>query len=152
MGIGDTLPLRGRYSIRRADTGELLVAADNLITTLGKQFVGEMLRDGSGFDTGLTYMAAGTGTTAPSVADTQLATETVRGGLTGKTISGNVLTISRFFTDTEISFYIKELGVFGHTTASATPNSGTLFSRALLSYDNSANMYDLLISYDLTIG
>ena len=47
----------------------------NVICTVGKAQVGDMLIDETGYDTGLTYCALGAGTTTPAAGDTALEDE-----------------------------------------------------------------------------
>jgi hypothetical protein len=49
------------------------------------------------------------------------------------------------------TYAIEEVGIFGDA-ASATPDSGTLFSHALLEEDNSAGANDLTFDYELTVS
>jgi hypothetical protein len=123
-------------------------SVDNLITALGKQYVCNVIIDAN---TGLTYHAIGTDNTTPLTSDTTLGTETARKLYTSRTRSGNVITLSAFYTAAESTYAIEECGVFGGSTASATPDSGVLFSHYLLVYDNTAGLVDLTFDYELTI-
>ena len=122
----------------------------NLIVSAGKELVGDFLIDQE--TTGLAWHAIGTGSTTPSVSDTQLQTEVKRKQWTTRDRSGNVLTLSVFYTSAECTYNLQEAGAFGGAGASSTPNSGTLFSRYLQAYDNSAGNVDLTFDYTLTIG
>ena len=132
------------------------IEGSNLIVTVGKQLVGDMLIDVSGFDTGLTYCALGASATAPVVGDTQLTDEgggaAMRKTPTSKSRSGAIITYSTFFTAGESTLAIEEAGMFGHSTASASENSGIMFAHWLVSFDNSLGSYDVTIDYVLTIG
>lgn len=152
MGQHDGLPLRGRVTIRRASDGGVLADAPNLITTAGKGLVGDLLRDASGYDTGVTYVGISTDTTAPAAGDTTLAGEVSRKALVSKSRSGNVVTFSAFYPAADAPYYIRKIGVWGHSTATATLGTGVLFAAALVSFDNSDGSDDLLIDYTLTIG
>ena len=127
-------------------------AVHNLIVTSGKVMVGNMLRDTAGYDTGLTYHAIGTGSTAPAIANTTLTTEAARKVWTNKSQTIATVTFSVFYTAAQCTYNIKECGIFGHSTAGATANSGILFSHYLQAYDNSAGSFDLTFDYVLTIG
>jgi len=152
------LPLLGRWRLTAYLAGGngrtiyLVKEGHNLITTAGKQLIGDMLIDETGYDTGLTYQAEGTDDTAPAVGDTTLGAEAARKAVTSKSRSGNEITYSTFFTAAEANDNIKEAGIFGHSTASATPDSGILFAHWLVSFDNSGGNYDLTFDYILTIG
>jgi len=144
---------RWRLTARHIRTGEIIVKeGENLIVTVGKQLIGDMLIDESGYDTGLTYCAIGMDNTSPAITDTKLGSEANRKAITSKSRSGNEITLSTFFTAAESSYAIEEAGIFGHSTASATKDSGVLFSHWLTSFDNSAGNYDITIDYVLTIG
>lgn len=153
MVVTDRLRLRGHFRIREAASGLVIVEDDNLVTTAGKAMLINMLRDNNvQYDTGLTYIGIGTGTTARSVGMTTLTTEVARAALTSKTRSGSVLTVSAFFRGVDSAYNIQELGIFGRSTATATLNTGDLFGTTLLNHDNSVAQNDLLIEYELTVS
>jgi hypothetical protein len=151
----DGLKLYGRWRMvaRHRLTGEKIVSEGrNLIVTTGPELLCEMLIDTTGYDTGLTYCALGTDNTAPAISDVALGAEVARKAVTSKSRTGNEITFSTFFTAAECTANIKEAGMFGHSTASATPDSGVLFSHWLVSFDNSGGLYDLTFDYILIIG
>ncbi len=151
----DTLSIKGhwRLTARHIKTGEVIVKeGENLIVSAGKALVGDMLKDTAGYDTGLTYQAIGTNNTAPALGNTTLTAEAARKAITSKSRVANVVTYSTFFTAGESTYNIKEAGIFGHSTASVTPDSGILFSHWLAAFDNSGGLYDLTFDYVLTIG
>ena len=152
--LSNKLPEPWRFSGREGKNSDEVIIKEgkNLIVTIAKAFVGKMLIDTSGYDTGLTYQAIGTGTTAVAVGDIKLTTETARKAITTKSLSTNEITLSTFLTAAESTYNIKEAGVFGHSTASASANTGVLFSHWLVSFDNSGGSYDITIDYILTIG
>ena len=125
------------------------VQQHNLVVTAGKTLVGNLLTGKE--STGITYIAIGTGTTAANVADTKLVAEVGRKEITDKIVSGATVTLSTFFLASECTFAITEIGFFG-ALATLAVNSGSLFSRILLTYNNSAGLYDLTFEYTLTIG
>jgi len=151
----NSLKLYGRWRLeaRHIKTGEIIVKeGENLIATVGKGLVGDLMIDTAGFDTGLTFCAIGSDNTAPNVADTTLTVEEFRKAVTSRSRTVNEITITTFFTAAESTYAIEEAGIFGHSTASATPDSGIIFSHWLVSFDNSGGVYDITISYILTIG
>lgn len=156
LKVEDRLPLKGcaRLIVTDPKTGKVVkvIKTKNVICTVGKGLVGDMLIDKGGYDTGLTFCAIGTNATAPTANDTQLGTEVKRKQITSKTRSGNEVTLSTFFTSAESSYNIKEAGVFGHSTATGAANSGIIMAHWLSSFDNSAGNYDLTFDYVLTIG
>ena len=134
-----------------------IITGQNLIVTAGKNMVGDMLIDAAAqWDTGLTYCALGSDNTAPAVGQTQLVNEggggAMRKTITSKTRVINEIALSTFFTAAQSTLAIKEAAIFGSSTAGAAVNSGVMFSRWLVSFDNSGALYDITIDYVLTIG
>jgi len=152
----DKLKLKGhaRLIVTDPKTGKVVkvIKSKNIICTVGKYLIGDMLIDKDGYDTGLTYCAIGTGTTTPTATDTQLTTEAARKAITSKSRSGKEITLSTFFTAAQSSYNIKEAGIFGHSTAGTGANSGIIFNHFLSAYDNSAGNYDLTFDVIITIG
>lgn len=152
------IALKGHIRLTARDRAGRIVAiieSDNLIVTVGKELLAHMLIDDAGYDTGITYCAIGTGTTAPALPDTTLVTETNRLSIAAngsKSRAVNVITFSTFFLAAQCTYFIREIGLFGHSTATGAADSGVLLARGLLSYDNSAGVYDLTIDYVITIG
>ena len=122
----------------------------NLIVTVGKNMIGDLLIDEE--STGFTYHAIGTGNTAPVVGNTTLNTESERKAFASRIRSGNVITLSWYYTAAECTYNIKESGVYGGASATTSPDSGIMLSHYLQSYDNSGGTYDLTFDYVLTIG
>jgi len=164
MGLGrwlkrlfefEQLPLKENWKLtaRHIKTGEIIVKeGHNLIVNVGKYLVCRMLIDEAGYDTGLTYQAIGSNNTAPVLGDTTLTVESARKAVTSKTRVNNEITYSTFFTAGESTYFIKEAGMFGHSTATAAANSGVLFSHWLVSFDNTGGLYDITLDYVLTTG
>lgn len=155
--IKEAIRVKGHVKLTARDpkTGEIVAAVerDNLVVTSGLELIAKMLVDTSGFDTGLTYCAVGTGTTAVDTAQTTLITETSRKAITLKDRATSTIYLFTSFLSTEANVYIKEIGIFGHSTASGTANSGVMFSRALLSYDNSGGSpRDISIEWTVTFS
>lgn len=146
---------RGREIIEGAPP-ILVLEGPNIIVTVGKQQVGDMLIDESGYDTGLTYCALGAGDTTPLVTDTQLEDEgggsAMRKTITSRSRLVNVMTLSTFFTKAQCTLAIKEAAIFGHSTAGAAENSGILFTHWLVDFDNSGAGYDLTFDHVTTLG
>ncbi len=154
--VKDTLRITGRVKLTVSDpkTGRVVaqIKTKNLICTVGKQLVGDMLIDLAGYDTGLTYCAIGTSTTAPTIADIVLGAEAARKAITSKARVGNDITFSTFFPSGDCTFDIQECGIFGHSTAGAGADTGVLFAHALIAYDNGAGSYDLTFDWTITIS
>ena len=151
----DSITITGKWRLmaRHIKTGEVIVKeGKNLVTTAGKELVGDLLIDRTDYDTGMTYHAIGSDATAVAVSDTTLTVEEARKAITSRTRSGAVITFSTFFTAAECTYDIQEAGVFGHSTASATPDSGILCSHYLVDFDNSGGLYDLTFDLVWTVG
>ncbi len=133
------------------------IQVDNLIVTVGKELIADWaINTGAPSQTGLTYCALGSDNTAPAIGQTQLVDEgggaAMRKTITSLTRVVNEITLSTFFTAAQSTLAIEEAGIFGSSTAGAGENSGVMFSRWLVSFDNSLAAYDVTIDYVLTIG
>ena len=153
MKIYDDIKVSGHFEIHSLD-GKLLAEADNKEVVVGLNLLANLLIGTAGY-TGLNYMAIGTGTTAVAAAQTQLTTETKRNRLTIWNVSNgsttSVLVIQTFYLGTVCSVFIKEAGLFGNG-ATGTANSGTMFNRSLISFDNSSLKQDLILTANLTFS
>ncbi|SRR6266568_1937041 len=97
------------------------------------------------------YVAIGSGTTAPTVTDTQLQAETFRKAITSYVNGASVgeILISCYLAPSDaIGANIQEIGVFADSFASSTPNSGTLFARALWSHPTKTATESIILQLD----
>ena len=137
-------------------TGKVLevIEAHNLITTAGKVLIARMLADEAAWDTGVTYLAIGTSATAPLVSDTLLGTEHGRKAVALPVYRvSNRLQFKGYFPSADCNVFVKEVGLFGHSTATAAINTGELFNHAALSKDNSGGSpVDLTFYIVVVIG
>ncbi len=124
----------------------------NLVVDTGRQLLCEMLIDGYGYDTGITYHAIGDDDTTPSAADVLLGNELHRKAATSRYRVDNSLIIDTFYPADECTYAIEEAGLFGHSTATAAANSGVLVARYLQPYDNSDGDVDLNFQWNLLIA
>ncbi len=153
-----TLRLRCNVTCVASDprTGRILerIRAHNLITTAGKVLLARMLAEEAGFDTGITYLGIGTNATAPLISDTILGTETKRKAVAIPVYRvSNRLQFKAYFPSADCNVFVKEVGLFGHSTATATINTGELFNHAALSKDNSGGSpVDLTLYIVITLG
>ena len=135
INIDDVIGHLGQYNIKVIQDGEVVEEVDftNLITNA---YLDELAKIPQGIapDFELKYIAIGTGSTAPSVTDTQLETEIFRKQVTSqsKTGTGKVTTIF-VIIDSEAVATWGEIGIFVGSTATGTVNSGVLASRVLYS-------------------
>lgn len=149
------IKLRGYVVLEAHDKNGLLIArreTHNLITSLGKSFVANTLMATSGYSVGVTYCALGTITTTPAVGDTLLGGEVARKAVSSRTVSGAILTVTTLFLSTESGYDIEEIGLFGHTDATASVNTGKLFAHALLSYANATSPTNLTVTWTLEVS
>lgn len=116
-----------------------------------------MLRDalnGVATNTAVTYVAIGTGSTAPAVTDTQLVAEVFRKRLTafsnGSAAGETLLTMYLSPADSG-GTVIGEIGWFAGPLASATANTGVLIARGLYSHTHVANAESIQFQLDTTI-
>ena len=154
--IKDTVSIHGKFiaELRNPQTGLVIMRKEtpNVVTRLGKNLIARMLLDNSGYDTGITYQAVGTGTGAVNDRNTELDTEYARRIITSRDeTSSNIAAFFTFFPASEVTIEIQEVATYGHSTATPTADSGILFARALLNIDNTGGE-DLSLSYIVTIG
>jgi len=149
------LGLVGRWRMTATDrrTGAVVCTKEghNLITDAGLALAEALL---SGDESvGLLVHALGTDGSAPSAADTALGAEQARAAFTIRSAASGKAEFSVYYPAPECSFHIREAGVFGGSGADAgTPGSGTLFSRYLVDYDNSAGDVDLTFDYSVEVA
>lgn len=123
----------------------------NTFVTAGKNSIAAALMGTTSNNQGIiTYCAVGTNTTAPALANTHLGTEIFRKLVSVRSVSGKVATFQTFFTTSEANGTLREAGLFGDD-ASATPDTGTLFSHLAINRVKSASD-TLTMSWDITIG
>ncbi len=120
----------------------------NVVVTQAKVLLAQFLNNES--VTGLNYHAIGLGATAPSASDTLLEIEAARKTITSATRNGASIVLSTYYTAAQSTFSIKEGGIFCNG-ATATANSGTLFSHFAQTEDNSAGLNDLTFEYSFRI-
>lgn len=121
----------------------------NLVVNAGKYFVADHLLDVE--TVGLTYHAIGTASTIPTLFDTALGAEATRKVFSLRERVANVISLSVFYLRTECPYNIREVGIFGGSSAGITPGSGTLFSHFLQTKDNTGGIVDLTFDYELEV-
>lgn len=123
----------------------------NTFVTVGKNSIAAALMGTTTNNQGIiTYCAVGTSVLAPTLADTKLTTEIFRKLVSVRSVSGKVATFQTFFTTSEANGTLREAGLFGDS-ASATTDSGTLFSKLAINRVKSSSD-TLTMSWDITIG
>lgn len=118
--------MKGIYRVYKK--GELISESKNLITTLGQQQILQYL---AGLNTSWgDYIAAGTGASTPSLTDTSLNFEFVRGPVIAKSVdyTSGQITLKADITDS-VAGWIYELGLFpGNVTTAANSSQATVLS------------------------
>jgi len=102
----------------------------------------------------VTYVALGSGTTAPTAADTQLVTELFRKSVTSYSTgsTGEVL-VSVFVGPSDfVGGDIEEVGLFAGNSATNTPNSGILIARGLWSHPSKSSSESITFTLDATVS
>ena len=118
---------------------EMVARSHNLVLNSGLNNIIDYLGRNLVASGGLAYIAAGSSTTAVSATQTSLVNEKSRALIGARILSGTSLIVQSFFLAQDINIRIEEVGVL-LDGASLTPSSSdVMFSRALLSYDNSGN-------------
>ena len=141
----DVLSFKGYASLyAHYPEGKVLVAhSPNLVVNSGKQFIANALV-GRQPQPNFNYLAIGTGNVAVAVSQTRLSNEVARASLALSSVANTTdITIQAYFQSSRVNVYIREAGCFlpdlygANQQPAGTANSGTMFARALLSYDNS---------------
>ena len=137
------------------DPGEVVAVIEtpNIICNEGLLLIAAFTIDESAtYDTGLTYCEIGTDNTAPAAGDTTLTAYHVRNAVTNDSRSSYETTFSTFFTAAQSTANIKEAGIWGGGDAAAGEATGLLFAHWLAAFDNSGGLYDITITYILTVA
>ena len=153
------LPIKYNVTLKAVDDKGVVravIKGKNVVCRSGLVLLANLFRDYNDgaldWGTGLTYIALGTGATAPLNTDIILTTEVAREDIITKSLTQNAIGFSTFFLKANCSFFIKEVGAFGHSTATTTPGTGELFMHSLLSYDNSAGLYNVTVDIEVSLG
>jgi hypothetical protein len=131
----------GIYTIKVFENGELKqedTIKNRIMNTVISQLVSPF-KNGVP-DLAVKYLAIGSSDTAVTDTDTQLGAETYRTPFIFEA-DGNLGEVVHTFilTETEGVGTIKEIGIFGGSTATSTANTGTLISRILWSREKTAS-------------
>lgn len=129
--------LEGEYTVTIRDVNgnvKSQATSRNMIMLTGKTDVLKLMKDTVGV-TGVEYIAVGDSNVAENENQTTLGNELSRVAISAKTISstGKTLTVSGFWDQAtpNSTITVNEIGVFGNG-ASATPNSGDMYSRSVV--------------------
>jgi hypothetical protein len=140
LNLNNPIKLKGIITIRayKAGTNELVkeIVQRNMImqsSNRGKDLIVQRLIGTNTYSLNINYGAIGTGSTAVTVTDTQLATESARTTVAySQDVSNSEARIQFYFPNASLSnTTYREFGTF--IDGSGTANSGQLFNRALFS-------------------
>ena len=146
---------KGTRNIIDGIPGEVVFRTENhnIICNEGLLLVAGFAVDESAvYDVGITYCEIGTNNTAPAAGDVSLTAYHGRKIITSKSRTDYENTYVTFFTAAQSTCFIREAGMYGGSNAAAGQDTGLLFSHFLVSFDNSAGLYDVTITYILTVG
>ena len=144
-----------KYKNGKLTQGEVVYRVENpnIICNEGLVLVAGFVIDESAvYDVGITYCEIGTGANAPAAGDVTLTTYHGRKAITSSSRASYEDTIATFFTAAESTCVIEEAGMWGGDDAAAGEATGLLFSHFLVSFDNSGGLYDVTITYILTVA
>lgn len=121
-------------------------------TGRGIQMLMERLGGSTTYTGIINYGAIGTGSTTPTISDTQLTTEITRTTVSTTSISGDIVTFKFFISDANLTNgTYREFGTFVDGTV--TLNSGRLFNHALFGTPHTkATGEDTTIQVDFTFS
>ncbi len=150
MNSKEVLKLKGRLQI--ALNGKIVRDIDNLVVTVGKNWVAS--RMGGGASAVMSHMAIGTGTTAAAIGDTTVETEVARVALTaaGGTVSTNTIVYACTFAadvpdvTAPTTSPITEAGILNAASA------GTLLAHTVFPVVNKGEADTMTISWTITIS
>ena len=131
------------------------IKVGNICPIAGRAVIAHRLAGGTTWTGAIKYCAFGSDDTAANENDTILGTETYRKLVSSKTYDDNIVYVSTFFTATEFSGTIEEVGHFIDGTA--TPDSGGLISRLTSNESaelpaNKSSTESLTVDYKLEIN
>jgi hypothetical protein len=117
----------------------------NLVVTTGKTYIANRMQ-GSGVATTMGWMAIGTNTTTPAVANTALGTEAGRVTLASFTSSGAQVTATATFPAGTGTGAITEAGIFNASS------SGTMLCRTTFPVVNKAAGDSIAVTWVVTVS
>jgi len=124
---------RGIYNQMLAELKRLFMVrehvVENLIVTVGRSVIAQRLANTTTYTGIINYGALGSGSTAVSNGQTQLATEVFRKVVASASYSTNIAFIDFFYSKADTNGTYNEFGTFIDGTGSA--NSGQMFTRVL---------------------
>jgi len=141
--MNDTINLVGDVEILL--NNDVVLEKKNLVVQVGKNFLASAVISNS--TSPFNAMAIGTGTTAASLSDTTLQTESARAAFTSSSVSTNVVSLSNTYAAGTGTGAITEAGLFNNSTS-----GGTMLSRVVFSAINKGSADTLTINWTITVG
>lgn len=140
--IDELLKMKGKLTIEL--NGEVVQEVDNLVVTVGKNFVASRMTGTS--PAVMSHMAVGTTNTAAANGDTALAAEAARVALTSGITASAVVTYIATFPAGTGTGAIVEAGLFNAASA------GTLLARTVFSVINKGAGDSMTITWTVTVS
>jgi hypothetical protein len=144
--IDSIIELKGRveFQLLREDGSEDHWEIDNLVVTVGKNFIASRMKDATAAV--MTHMAIGTGAVAPAVGDTALTAENARQLLLSTNVAGAAVTYASSFGVGIGTGTITEAGLFNASVA------GTMLARTTFAAVVKAAGDILNVTWTVTVG
>lgn len=149
MGINESLNIKGAFEgvLIKANGDIETVRKDNLIVDNGFKFVADAMCLASGRPNVMSHIAVGSGTTAPSAAQTSLATEILRKAATySYNAATKVITLTTTFNAGEATGAITESGILN------AASSGILFDRLTFAVINKGAADTFVATFTITLS
>lgn len=154
----DILTATGTWRFVKHDAASGRVLSDrvykNVVPTVARTALAKQLTGTATYNCEVSYVAIGTGGGTPAASDTQLTTELTRKSVASISSSSNVLTVTGFFNEGEGNGTLTEAALFGDgnaSTATASANSGILYSRVAIS-ETKTSSETLSLTWTLTFS
>ena len=138
----ENMKLTGRLQI--ALNGEVVQNVDNLVVTVGKNFVASRMKDATA--TAMSHMGIGSGSSSAAAGDTALGNQLDRNALTSTTVTNNEVVYAATYAAGEGTGAVTEAGIFNAAT------SGTLLCRTVFSTVNKGAADSLSINWTVTVS
>lgn len=140
--LNELLNMKGKLKIEL--NGEVVQEVDNLVVTVGKNFVASRMTGTS--PAVMSHMAIGTTNTAAAAGDTALAAEAARVALASGTTSAAVVTYIATFPAGTGTGAIVEAGLFNAASA------GTMLCRTVFAVINKGAADSMTITWTVTVS
>jgi len=140
--LHDDFKLIGDLTI--AINGTVVQEINNLVVTVGKNFVASRMKDATA--TAMSHLAIGTGTTAAAAGNTALVTEAARQALASTTVSTNEVAYVAAFAAGTGTGAITEAGLLNASSG------GTLLCRTVFSVVNKGADDSMTITWTITVS